>query len=629
MKRRLAAILAADVAGYSRLMEVDEEATLRTLKEFRETIDALIARRDGRVFGSAGDSVLAEFASPVEAVRCAVEIQEENRKNNANLSEDRRMRFRIGVHLGDVMADGDNLFGDGVNLAARFEGLAEPGGICVSEAIHAQVRKTPDLCFEFMGNRQVKNIAEEVPVYRVLAGADAAPGTAGAKQPQRGLRWVAMAAAAVVVAAAVAMAIWISFLRPPPPVANVVSDVTPAVMLSDRTSIAVLPFVNISGDDEQEYFADGMTEDLITDLSKISGLTVISRTSTSGYKGKKIDIREVGEALGIQYVMEGSVRKAGERVRINAQLIDATTGGHLWAERYDGDLADIFSLQDQVLAKIVDSLALRLSEIERRRLAEKGTDSVTAHDLYLRGLFQESAFTREGNREARRLYEQALSIDPDYAMAYARIANILELNARNGWSDDVPADFAKALELAEKAVALDPQDPKLHWSLSRSISRLGTPEALERSIKSMERAIELDADFADAYAYLAVLYTGAGRASDGLKSVETAMRLNPKFPFWYLFMRGMAQFCLSDYQSAITDFETAAERNPRAQFVRWFFAASLAQAGQMEDAEWQVEELNLLGFEGSISTIVETQAIQDPECKERYMDGLRKAGIPE
>jgi TolB-like protein len=627
MKRRLAAILAADVAGYSRLMEVDEEATLRTLKLFRETIDALIVRHDGRVFGSAGDSVLAEFASPVEAVRCAVGIQEENGNNNANLSEDRRMRFRIGVHLGDVMADGNNLFGDGVNLAARIEGLAEPGGICVSEAIHAQVRKTLDLGFEFLGNQQVKNIAEEVPVYRVHMGAGATPGTARAKQQQ--WRWMALAAAAAVILGVAAMANRDFFLRPSPPPANVASDEIPAVMLSDRPSIAVLPFVNMSGDAEQEYFSDGMTEDLITDLSKISNLTVISRTSTSGYKGKKIDIREVGEALNVRYVVEGSVRKAGEQVRINAQLVDAATGGHLWAERYDGSLNDIFSLQDQVLEKIVASLALKLSETERRRLAAKGTDSVAAHDLYLRGLFQESAFTREGNREAAQLYRQALSIDPDYAMPYARIANILELNARNGWSDDIPADFAKAIELSEKAVALDPQNPNLHWSLSRSISRLATPEALERSIKSMERAIELDTDFADAYAYLAVLYTGVGRAGDGLRSVETAMRLNPRYPFWYLFMRGMANFCLKDYQSAIADFETAAERNPSAPFVRWFFAASLAQAEQMEDAEWQVEELYLLGFEGNIATIVETQPIQDPECKGRYVEGLRKAGIPE
>jgi TolB-like protein/class 3 adenylate cyclase len=627
MKRRLAAIMAADVAGYSRLMEVEEEATLRSLKECRETIDTLIARRHGRVFGSAGDSVIAEFASPVEAVRCAVEIQEEIEKRNADLSENRRMCFRIGVNLGDVMADGDNLFGDGVNLAARLEGLAEPGGICVSESIHAQVRKTLHLGFEFLGNQQVKNFAEKVPVYRVHMGVGAASGIAGAKQRQ--WRRMALAATAIVIAGIVAVAIWVIFLRPSPPPANVASEQTPGVILTDRPSLAVLPFVNISGDDEQEYFSDGMTEDLITDLSRISGLTVISRTSTSGYKGKKVDIRDVGKALGVRYVLEGSVRKAGEQIRINAQLIDATTGGHLWAERYDGTLNDIFSLQDRVLEKIVASLALRLSEMERLRLAAKGTDSVAAHDLYLRGLFQESIFTREGNQEAMRFYEQALSIDPDYALAYARIANILELNARNGWSDDVQADLAKALELSEKAVGLDPQNPNLHWSLSRSIARLGTPEALERSIKSMKRAIELDSDFADAYAWMAVLYTGDGRAEDGLRSVETAMRINPRFPFWYLFMRGMAHFCLADYQSANADFETAAERNPTAQFVRWFFAASLARAGRIEDATWQVEELYLLGFEGNITTIVETQPIQDPECLKRYKDGLRKAGIPE
>jgi TolB-like protein/class 3 adenylate cyclase/Flp pilus assembly protein TadD len=627
MKRRLAAILAADVAGYSRLMEVDEEATLRTLKEFRETIDMLIARHDGRVFGSAGDSVIAEFASPVEAVRCAVEIQEENGKRNGNLPEDRRMRFRIGVNLGDVMADGDNLFGDGVNLAARLEGLAEPGGICVSEAIHAQVRKTLDLGFEFMGNQQVKNIAEKVPVYRVQMGAGAAPGVAGAKPRQ--WRRMALAAAAVVIAGGVAMAIWGPFLRPSPPPANVASGETPAVILTDRPSIAVLPFVNISGDDEQEYFSDGMTEDLITDLSKISGLTVISRTSTSGYKGKKIDIREVGEALDVRYVLEGSVRKAGEQVRINAQLIDATTGGHLWAERYDGDLNDIFSLQDQVLEKIVGSLALRLSEMERQRLAAKGTDSVTAHDLYLRGLFQESTFTREGNREAMGLYEQALSIDPDYALPYARMANILELSARNGWSNDIRADLAKAVELAEKAVVLDPQDPNIHWSLGRVVARLQTPEALERSIKSLERAIELDPNFADAYAFLTVLYVADGRAGDGLKSVETAMRINPRYPFWYLFMRGTTRYVVEDYESAIADFEAAAERSPTAPFVRWWLAASYAQAGQMEDAEWQVEELQLMGFEGTITTILETGHIQDPGYLSLYREGMRKAGIPE
>ena len=385
----------------------------------------------------------------------------------------------------------------------------------------------------------------------------------------------------------------------------------------------------MSGDADQEYFSDGMTEDLITDLSKISGLTVISRTSTSGYKGRKIDVREVGEALGVRYVMEGSVRKAGEQVRINAQLIDASTGGHLWAERYDGKLDDIFSLQDRVLEQIVGSLALTLSGDDRRRLAARGTKSVAAHDLYLRGLFHESAFSREGNREAMQLYEQALAIDPDYALPYTRMANILELSTRNGWSDDVPADLTRAVELAEKALALDPQDPKIYWSLGRAAARLRTPDALQRGIEALQRAIDLDPNFSDAYAYLCVLYIADGRAEDGVRSVETAMRLNPDYPFWYLFMRGMARYVVENYEGAIADFETAAERMPTVQFVRWWLAASYAQVGRIEDAEWQVAELDIMGFEGSIATIIETQPIQDPGYLAIYLEGLRKAGIPE
>jgi TolB-like protein/DNA-binding SARP family transcriptional activator/Flp pilus assembly protein TadD len=396
-----------------------------------------------------------------------------------------------------------------------------------------------------------------------------------------------------------------------------------------KPSVAVLPFANISGDEKQEYFSDGMTEDLITDLSKISNLTVISRTSTSGYKGRKIDIRDIGKALNVRCVIQGSVRKAGERVRINAQLIDATTGGQLWAERYDGDLNDIFNLQDQVLEKIVGSLALTLSGTDRQRLAKRGTDSVAAHDLYLRGLFLESGFTREGNRKAAQFYEQALSIDPDYALPYTRIANILQLNARNGWSDNVQADLKKAVELAEKAVVLDPQNPYFHWSLGRSVARLRTPEALERGIKALKQAIELDPDYADAYAFLAVLYVGNGRAKDGLRSIETAMRLNPRYPFWYPFMRGMTHYVVEDYKSAIVDFEAAAKKSPTAHFVRFWLAAAYAQAGQMEDAEWQVDELQVMGFDGTIATIVDTGLIQDSGYLSRIKAGLRKAGIPE
>jgi TolB-like protein/class 3 adenylate cyclase len=626
MTRRLAAILAADVVGYSRLMEADEVGTLAALKAHREQlIDPMISEHDGRIVKLTGDGVLVEFGSVVNAVTCALAIQNGMDARNEDVTADRRLVLRIGVHLGDVMIEGDDLYGDGVNVAARLEGLAEPGGICISQQAVDQVETKLDLACEDMGAQQVKNITRPIHAWRVRSEGAARPRPATKRRKVGGAGLIGSAVVVILVAVGAIVVLW----QPPKPDSEPVAGSGTTAPLPDKPSIAVLPFENISDDPEQEYFADGMTEDLITDLSKISNLTVISRTSTSGYKGRKIDIREVGEALNIRYVIEGSVRKAGEQVRINAQLIDATSGGHLWAERYDGDLADIFALQDQVLEKIVGSLALRLSENERKRLAAKGTDSIAAHDLYLRGLFQESAFTREGNREAMRLYEQALSIDPDYALPYARMANILELSARNGWSNDIQADLTKAVDLAEKAVAIDPQDPNLHWSLGRATARLRMPGALKRGIEALQQAIELDPDFADAHAYLAILHNGDGRAEDGLRSVETAMRLNPRYPFWYLVMRGSAHFCLEDYPSAIADFETAAERNPRAPFVRWFFAASLAQAGQMEDAEWQVDELYLLGFEGNISTIVETQPIQDPECVKRYKEGLRKAGIPE
>jgi TolB-like protein/Flp pilus assembly protein TadD len=403
-------------------------------------------------------------------------------------------------------------------------------------------------------------------------------------------------------------------------------DVTP---LPGKPSIAIIPFSNLSDDPKQEYFADGMTEDLITDLSKISNLTVISRSETAAYKGRKPNVEEVAKALNVGYVIQGSVRKAGDQVRINAQLIDAATGIQLWGERYNGRLDDIFGFQDQVLTKIVDSLALELIGEERTRLVDKGTDNTAAHDLYLQGLFEESAFTREGNLEAVRLYEKALSMDRDYALPYTRISNILQLNADNGWSSDIQADLKTAVQLAEKAAALDPQNPYIHWSLSRAAARFMTPEALTRSIAAMERAIELDPDYADAHAWLAILYVANGRADDGLRSVETAMQLNPRYPFWYLFMRGITRYVVEDYDSAIADFEAAAERSPTAPFVRWWLAAAYAQAGQIEDAEWQVDELQLLGFDGTIATVVDTGPIQDPGYLALFKKGLSKAGIPD
>jgi TolB-like protein/DNA-binding SARP family transcriptional activator len=499
-----------------------------------------------------------------------------------------------------------------------------------AEILNRELQVDPDATtralFEKI-RRDSRAAAPEVPETAIESTPEEHPShTQPNSQRLQPSRWHIAVAAMVLLAIGSGMTMWLASRTTPTDTAYRKSASLP---LSGKPSIAVLPFSNLSGEKEQEYFSDGITEDLITDLSKISTLTVISRSSTTGYKGREIDIREVGNVLNVRYVIQGSVRKAGERIRINAQLIDAATGGHLWAERYDGDLNDIFGLQDRVLEQIVASLALRLSENERERLADKGTDSVAAHDLYLRGLFQESTFTREGFQEAKRLYEQALSIDPGYALPYARIANILELSTRNGWSDDIQGDLKKAVELTEKAVALDPQNSNLHWSLGRATARLRTPAALVRGIESLHRAIELDADFADAYAFLTVLYIADGRAEDGLRSVETAMRLNPRYPFWYIFMRGMTRYVVEDYDAAIADFEAAAERSPTATFLRFWLAASYAQVGRTDDAEWQVEELEMMGVETTIATIIDSGPIQDPGYLSLFKAGLRKAGMPD
>ena len=345
MERCMAAILAADVVGYSRLMEADEEATARALSSYREIIDGLVVSHHGRVFGSAGDSVIAEFASPVEAVRCVVAIQRELEARNVDLAEDRRMRLRIGINLGDVIVEGDNLLGDGVNIAARLEALAEPGGISVARSVFDQVKKQLDLGYEYLGGHEVKNIAEPVQVYRVLTEPEAAGKVIGeTKRATQSWKRMALAAAVVVLIGVAGAVTW---LRPWEPAVEPASLELMAFPLPGKPSIAVLPFTNLSDDPSQEYFADGMAEDLITDLSKISGLFVIARNSSFSYKAQQVKVRQVAEELGVRYVLEGSVRRAGDQVRINAQLIDTTTGGHVWAERFDRDLGDIFKLQNE------------------------------------------------------------------------------------------------------------------------------------------------------------------------------------------------------------------------------------------------------------------------------------------
>jgi adenylate cyclase len=393
MERKLAAILSADVAGYGRLMGEDEEATIRTLTTYRAVMATRIQQYRGRVVDAPGDNLLAEFASVVDAVRCAVEVQQELQAKNTDLPDHRKMEFRIGINLGDVVVERERIYGDGVNIAARLEGLAEPGGICVSGTVYDQIRNKLALEYASLGAQAVKNIAEPVRVYRIQMTPRAVVPTTS---PEQGS----------------------------------------TLALPDKPSIGVLPFTNLSGDPEQEYFSDGMTEDLITDLSKLSGLFVIARSSVFTYKGKAVDVGEVSRKLGVRYVVEGSVRKAGNRVRINAQLVDATTGGHLWAERYDRDLQDIFAVQDEVTQQIVAALKVKLTTVEQSRLGRQPTANLEAYDCYLRGLELYGQRTQEANLQARQRFEQAIALDPQFATAYAFLGRTYLMERIYQWSED-------------------------------------------------------------------------------------------------------------------------------------------------------------------------------------------------
>jgi adenylate cyclase len=575
--RKLAVILAADVAGYARLMAADEEGTLATLNERRQVVDDLIARYHGRVFTTAGDSVMAEFASAVEAVRCAAAIQQEFERRNANIPQARRMLFRVGVNLGDVMVGGDNLFGDGVNVAARLEGVAEPGGICISGAVYDQIRNKVDLGFDDLGERSLKNLGYPVRVFGVRRDGVTEVGPL----PQ----------------------------RPAGP--------------SAFPSIAVLPFANLGGDPEHEYFADGITEDLITELSRFQELRVIARNSVMTYKGKPVRVQEVGRDLGVRYVLEGSVRKAGGRVRITAQLIDAATGHHLWAERFDRDLADIFEVQDEVTSRIVATLAGKLAESERRRARSGQTENLEAYDCVLRGRELWERFTPEANREARRLYEKAIELDPDYARAYGSLAWTYLVEHSERWGDAEEQPLERALEFARRGVTVNPASHSNHLALGQVCLSKGLHE---EALEALETAIALNPNDADGYVFLAQALNRAGRPEEAIGLVEKAQRLNPAAPRWYTWNLGIAYYLSRRYDDAITALRRG--RPLGAMAYRWL-AASYAQLGREADAKAATEEYLKLTPGFSLARHLEMLHFQHAEDREHYVDGLRKAGLPD
>jgi adenylate cyclase len=629
-RRKLTTILAADVAGYSRLMGDDEEATLSTLKAYREIIDGLIARHEGRIFGSAGDSVVAEFGSAVEAVRAAISIQEELKVRNAELAEQRQMKFRIGINVGDVMVEGDNLLGDGVNVAARLEGVAQPGCICISGSAFDQVKNKLSIRFENIGPQTVKNIAEPVPAFRVVAGPVSVQGATARLAARTRWRIPAIAVAGVVILALAGGIVWWQPWAPkvePGPAARV------AHPLPDKPSIAVLPFANISGDKEQEYFSDGITNDIITELSKFSNLFVIASNSVFTYKGKPVKVNEVGRDLGVRYVIEGSVQKAADRVRIHAQLIDAATSRHLWADRYDRDLKDVFAVQDEITKSIVTALEVILTEDEKRRVARRYTDVLEAYDLFLRGRNyllagrETGAFmrgTRETHLQARELFERAIGLDPKFAAAYAEKSITYFFNFVMPLSREEEL-LGPALEAAQRSVALDDSLPLAHARLSWVYLARRDQEA---AIAEARRAIALDPNDAENHAQLGNILNWAGKPEEAIGFIEKAMRLNPLYPFNYSFYLGHAHFLLGQHEEAIALMNRALTRAGSFLPLRLHLAVLYQKLGQQEQAKAQVTEA-LKTFAWASIEDTRQRSLYKGALLEQFLDGLRKAGMPE
>ncbi len=585
MERRLAAILAADVVGYTRLMRADEVGTLQRLTALREgVLEPLIAEHTGRVVKLMGDGLLVEFASLVDAVGCAVAWQTAVDEHEAERPEDNRFFFRIGINLGDVIVEGEDIHGDGVNIAARLEGLAEPGGICLSGDAYRQVRGKVEADFEDLGEREVKNLAEPLRVYRIaIKGPSPAP----------------------------------------------TATVTRPLPLPDKPSIAVLPFTNMSGDPEQEYVADGITEDLITALSKVRWLFVIARNSTFTYKGQAVEVTQVARELGVRYVIEGSVRKAGNRVRISAQLIDATTGRHVWAERYDRDLADIFELQDEMTQTIVAAVEPELGAAERERALSKPPENLDAWETYQRGLWHLWNFTKDDNAKAPHLLRRAHELDPGFATAYAHEADSRYINVIMGWADDPDQTLAAGMTAAKKALALDDKDAVAYFAAGRVHMMLGEHDA---SIGALETSLTLNPNFAQAYHGLGFALTLAGRIEDALDSLAKAERLSPRDPLLWAFTVVHALACIlsHDYETAV-HWARRAMQIPRATgyWPHAVLAAPLAQLGRIEQARAAVKAALEQKPDLSLSYLKKTLPTKHPGGLDPYLDGLRKAGLPE
>jgi adenylate cyclase len=627
VKRKLTAILSADVKGYSRLMGEDEKGTVHTLNAYREVITGLIQHHRGRVVDAPGDNVLAEFSSVVDAVECAVEIQKELKPRNADLPENRRMEFRIGVNLGDVIEDGERILGDGVNIAARLESLSEAGGVCISGTAYDQVENKLSLGYEYLGEQAVKNIAKPVRVYRILTEPKAL--SAVSRWKRVGLNyWKRIHPVLKVLIALVAAAniVWqfSLLLRPSRPSVEGFSKEKMTLSLPDKPSIAVLPFVNMSGDPKQEFFSDGITEDIITALSKVPMLFVIARNSTFTYKGKPVKVKQISQELGVQYILEGSVQRSDNRVRITAQLIDALSGHHIWAERYDRDLKDIFALQDEVTRNILTAMQVTITEGEQALHRDKGIRNLTCYLKLLEGRNYSNRFDIEGNNLARRMGEETLVMCPESSSAYELLAITHMMDYWLGSGKSAQEPIEKAIALARKAIALDDSYAQPHGVLSflYSIKR-----EYEKALAEGERAVALDPNGADVYAWYAISLTFAERPEEAIPLFQKAIRLNPFGPTWYFFNLGNALLIAERSEEAVSAYKKALQRSPDNLLAHVLLATTYSKMGRQKEARAEAAEVLRINPKFSLDYFAKALPFKDQKVTNNLIDALRKAGL--
>jgi adenylate cyclase len=623
-KRKLTAILSADVEGYSRLMGDDEEATVRTLTSYREVLSTLIQQHNGKVLDSPGDNLLAEFVSVVDAVQCAVAVQKEIHARNEELPENRRMQFRIGINLGDVIQEEGRIYGDGVNIAARLESLAEPGGICISKTAFDHIESKLPYGYDFIGEQTVKNIAKPVGAYRVLLDPRVTVSGKPAKSTKSKRVPIFVGAVAVLVLA-IAAGIWQFYTHSPTEEPASLDKM--AFPLPEKPSIAVLPFDNIGGDPEQEYFSDGLAENIIMQLAQLPQLFVISRESTFAYKGKNVRVKQIAEELSVRYILEGSIQGSEDRVRVTAQLIDAITGRHVWADRYERELKDIFAIQDEITHQVVLEIAGKIGEGELQQALMQRSPNAEAYKYYMKAQPELRKFTKEGFLQSKKFAEKAIEIDPNYGLAYTIIAWNFALEVEFGFSKDPAQNFKEIDHFINKALEVEPDLPDV-YSLRTYVYNV--KGQYDKAISQGRLAIEKFPSISDSHAFLAYALVKAGQPAEAIEEITTAMRLAPSYPTWFLTCLGQSYFLAGRYDEAIDAYKKFFEREPQRLDIYPWLAVINGAMGNEKQAKVEAEKLlknwptfSLKQWRGT------NLRFKDVALNDRIIYYASKAGLPE